>query len=411
MRDSHAAIGKSGIGRRDFVKLGAGAGAITMLSACAGTEKAAAPPPAAGGSAAAQDAEKVIWETPQSKRPNISVDVHAHWSPESYVQALRDVGRKGSDEPIQALIENLKTKIKFMDEKSVKMLVLTLGGRQPWYWLSPEESARQAALINDAGIEAYKAFPDRFVLGAEIPTKDPVLSLKEVNRIAGSPAVRGLHLPPTMEFKDYIFDPAFAPVLARAEELGWPLLLHPLDEEVNYFGGTQTRIGQPLTEDTFIYNTLGFPMDTATTAALFIVTGTLDKYPKLQVVLPHAGGNFPYVAGRIEHGIARRKFPLKRPFKEYFRQFHYDTMAYYPETMRFLIEFAGVDHIMIGTDHSYLRSPNDRSDAGGRRQNVYEWPHWLVEAMKLPKDQEEMILWGNAAKLFRLDQGSTKRTT
>ena len=75
-------------------------------------------------------------------------------------------------------------------------------------------------------------------------------------------------------------------------------------------------------------------------------------------------------------------------------------MAYYPETMRFLIDFAGVDHIMIGTDDSYTRSPLDHTGPG--RQNRYEWPHWLVEAMKLPKDQEEMILRGNAAKLFRL---------
>src|SRR3989304_1671347 len=70
----------------------AGGGGITMWGACAATEKAAAPPPAAGGSAAAQDAEKVIWETPQSKRPNISVDVHAHWSPPSFANAQKEVG-------------------------------------------------------------------------------------------------------------------------------------------------------------------------------------------------------------------------------------------------------------------------------------------------------------------------------
>src|ERR1700730_7904975 len=128
---------------------------------------------------------------------------------------------------------------------------------------------------------------------------------------------------------------AVPPVLARCEELGYPLLFHPLDAEMHEYGGTQSRIGQPLTEDTFIYNTLGFPWDTATVAALFIVTGTLDKYPKLQVVLPHAGGPFPYSAGRIEHGIARRKFPLKRAFRGYLQQFYFDTMTYYPETLRF----------------------------------------------------------------------------
>jgi len=398
-RETHAAVGTSGVGRRDFVKLGAAAGALTMLNACAGPAPPAAPPPAAGGAAAAQDAEKVIWESPQSKRPNISVDVHAHWSPPSFANAQKEVG--GGRGSTRSLMDELNDNIKWMDEKSVQAVIWTVSGRKPWYWLSPAESAREAALVNDAGFEAHKAFPDRIFLGAEIPAMDPELSLKELNRVAGHPAVKGLALPLSMLNKDYMFEPAFAPVLARCEQLGYPLLFHPLDGEVHEYGGTQSRFGQPLTEDTFIYNTLGFPMDTATVATLFIVTGTLDKYPNLQLVLPHAGGNFPYIAGRIEHGITRRKFPLKRPFREYFRQFHYDTMAYYPETMRFLIEFAGVDRIMIGTDHGYSRSPNDRSGTGGR-QNRYEWPHWLVEAMKLPKDQEEMILRGNAAKLFRL---------
>jgi aminocarboxymuconate-semialdehyde decarboxylase len=85
---------------------------------------------------------------------------------------------------------------------------------------------------------------------------------------------------------------------------------------VNESGGTQSRIGQPLTEDSFIYNTLGFPWDTSTVAALLIVTGTLDKYPNLQVVLPHAGGAFPDIAGRLQHRIERQKFPLKRSFRD-----------------------------------------------------------------------------------------------
>jgi aminocarboxymuconate-semialdehyde decarboxylase len=238
-------------------------------------------------------------------------------------------------------------------------------------------------------------------LGAEIPAFDPALSLKEVNRIAGNPAVKGIALPTSMINKDYVFEPAFEPVLARCAELGYPLLFHPLDGEVHEYGGTQTRIDSPLTEDTFIYNTLGFPWDTATVASLFIVTGLLDKYPNLQVVLPHAGGVFPYVAGRVQHGIERRKFPLKRPFREYGKQFYYDTMTYYPETMRFLIDFAGVDHVLIGTDNGYNSSALDHSSPG-TRQARYEWPNSIVEMMKLPKDQEEAILRGNAVKLFKL---------
>jgi aminocarboxymuconate-semialdehyde decarboxylase len=389
--------------RRDVLKLFGGSSVLSMLNAYAAdpvAEAAALPLPAQESMyAAAKDAETVIWEARQSQRPPISVDVHCHWSPPAYSNLLKeDAGRGGTTRSLAAELAN---NIKWMDERSVQTCIWTLGGGKPWHWLSPAEAARAVTLINDAGFEAHKMYPDRMFLGAEIPAFDPALSLKEVNRVAGNPAVKGIALPTSMIHKDYVFEPAFEPVLARCAELGYPLLFHPLDGEVHEYGGTQSRIGQPLTEDTFIYNTLGFPWDTATVGSLFIVTGILDRYPKLQVVLPHAGGVFPYVAGRVQHGIERRKFPLKRPFREYWKQFYFDTMTYYPETMRFLIDLVGYDHILVGTDSSYNASALDHSGGGGR-QGRYEWPNTLVEMMKLPKDQEEAILRGNAVKLFKL---------
>ncbi len=389
--------------RRDVLKLFGGASALSMLSAYAASpaaEAAALPlPPQESMNAAAKDAETVIWEARQSQRPPISVDVHCHWGPPAFASMMKEDGGRGGT--TRTLAAELANNIKWMDERSVQTCIWTLGGNKPWHWLSPAEAARAVTLINDAGFEAHKMYPDRMYLGAEIPAFDPVLSLKEVNRIAGNPAVKGIALPTSMINKDYVFEPAFEPVLARCAELGYPLLFHPLDGEVHEYGGTQTRIDSPLTEDTFIYNTLGFPWDTATVASLFIVTGTLDRHPNLQVVLPHAGGVFPYVAGRVQHGIERRKFPLKRPFREYNKQFYFDTMTYYPETMRFLIDFAGVDHVVVGTDNGYNSSALDHAGPG-TRQARYEWPNSIVEMMKLQKDQEEAILRGNAVKLFKL---------
>ena len=82
-------------------------------------------------------------------------------------------------------------------------------------------------------------------------------------------------------------------------------------------------------------------------------TGTLDKFPKLEIVLPHAGGAFPYVAGRLEHFMDHmggdRPKP-QRPFKTYVRRFHYDYLTYHPEGFRFLLSLVGSDRIVVGTD-------------------------------------------------------------
>jgi aminocarboxymuconate-semialdehyde decarboxylase len=273
-----------------------------------------------------------------------------------------------------------------MDEHGVQMHVLTLSGRMPWQWVAPATGAALARMLNDAAIEAHTAFPDRFLGGIEVSIRDPKLALQEVNRVAGKPGMRAVHLPNSIEGKDYLFEPAYDRLLARCEELELPLLFHPLDGAVNYYA--PSRMGDDLSARTNLMNTLGFPFETATTATKFIVTGTLDKFPKLEVVLPHSGGVFPYLAGRVEHGLNRKKFTLRHSFKEYIRRFHYDTLAYYPETLRFLIDTVGSDRVVIGTDNYAVMD--------------VEYPNALVEQLNLPAVDRDRILRGNAKRLFRL---------
>ena len=167
-------------------------------------------------------------------------------------------------------------------------------------------------------------------------------------------------------------------------------MFHPLDLSVNYFDGPSTRFAAPDSRFIRFDNTLGFPMETATCAAKFIVSGTLDKFTRLEIVLPHSGGSFPYVAGRVEQGLIGTKVALKRPFKEYIRRFHYDTMTYYPETLRYMIDLVGSDRVVVGTDNSY------------GRENNFEYPNAIVEHLNLPPADRDKILRGNAARLLKL---------
>ena len=318
--------------------------------------------------------------------PARSIDAHAHWTPPSYLKMLADLGRRGNRSgPPNPLMHDLAARVKWMDGRGVQMHVLTLSGGMPWQWASQDQANRMARAVNDAAIEAHKEFPDRFIAGVAMPMRDPVAAMKELDRVAGEPGIRAVHMPNSVEGHDYIFEPAYLPILARCEELGYPLLFHPLDGEDNHYAGKE-RLAGPA----FIYNTLGFPFETATTAAKFITTGLLDRFPKLEIVLPHSGGCFPYIAGRIEHSIRKgaTNIELKHPFRDYIRRFHYDTLAYYPETLRFMIELVGSDRLVIGTDNYAT-------------MDVAQ-PNELVEQLKLPAVDSERIFRGNAARLLRL---------
>src|SRR5438309_1063500 len=352
---------EAAIGRRDFIKLGAGAGVMMALDS---------------RGAAAQGA----------RAEPVSIDLHTHWVPEAYDKALAQLKRPtpASNNPLEF---DLDKRRKWMDEHGVQMHVLTLSGGMPWQWVPPDVGAHLAQIINDAAVEAHTAFPDRFVAGIELSIHDPELALKELNRVAGKPGLRAVHLPNSIQGRDYLFEPAYAPLLARCEQLGYPLLFHPLDGEANIYVGRQ-RLADPLSVSAGLSNSLGFPFETATTAAKFIVTGTLDKYPRLEIVLPHSGGVFPYIAGRADRYMMNSKFKLQHPIREYIRRFHYDTLTYYPETLRFLIGLVGSDRVVIGTDNFALMD--------------VESPNGLVEQLDLPTADRERILRGNAARLLQI---------
>jgi aminocarboxymuconate-semialdehyde decarboxylase len=317
-----------------------------------------------------------------------SIDCHAHWTPEPYRKALAEVRGAGSGGATPNPLDyDLEKRIAWMNDHGVQMHVLTLSGQMPWQWAPPDAGARLARIVNDAAVEAHAKHPDRFVGGIEMDIRDPAGALQELNRMAGKPGMRAVHLPNSFENRDYLFEPEYAPLLARCEQLGYPLLFHPLDGEVNIYGGKE-RLGNPLAASANLNNTLGFPFESATTAAKFIITGTLDKYPRLEIVLPHSGGCFPYVAGRIERGLKARNFKTQRPFREYIRRFHYDALAFYPETLRFLIELAGADRVVIGTDNYALMDMPQ--------------PNSLVEELKLAEREGELIYRGNAARLLRV---------
>jgi aminocarboxymuconate-semialdehyde decarboxylase len=370
MRESDLPARQPTIGRRSFIKVGAGGGAMmTMLNA---------------GAVSAQTA--AWWDVRPSKtglgRP-VSIDVHTHWAPEAYIKALAGLGHPIANP--NPLSFDLDKRRKWMDTHGVQMHVLTLDGLMPWQWTSPEEGMRLARLVNDAAIEAHTAFPDRFIAAIIAPVRDPELTLNELNRVAGKPGMRAVQLPDSVERHDYLFDAPFASVFARCEELGYPLLFHHIGTPENTYGGD--RLAGPPN----LSSALDAPFEHTVVATKFITSGTLDKFPKLEIVLPHAGGAFPDLAGRVDHFLyhmGRHLVTLEHPFKEYLRRFHYDYLTYYPEGFRLLISLVGSDRIVLGTD-SFAASDID-------------YPNAVLDQFDLPAADRDRILRGNAMRLFRL---------
>ena len=172
MKNSDAPATGSALGRRDFMKIGAGGAMLTALPAAV----------------AAETKEKGVdwWDAKPGKggvgKP-VAIDCHAHWSPEPYNKALADLGQPLANP--YPLNYDLEKRLQWMDEHGVLMHCLTLSGSMPWQWTSAEQGAHLAQIINDTGIEVHKKHPDRFVLGIEMPVRDPQLALEGIESRRG----------------------------------------------------------------------------------------------------------------------------------------------------------------------------------------------------------------------------------
>ena len=365
--------------RREFLKTGAVATAAAtaaglMGAKTAGAADAPAVPGFSGDKSFAATATPRPWTRPQRKTDPISIDMHNHWAPAGYLKAKAELGKPDFLDPINHDMERRK---KIMEAMGIKSSVLTLGGFRPWQWVTAEQGARIASITNDEALEAHKANPGSFYFGIEVNCSDAAGALKELNRMAGKPGMVCLHLCTSLAGREFMFEPAFAPVLARAEELGLPIWLHPLDGEPNWFAGHRLAdVPSGVAPDADLNaganrfpgltNSLGNSLEMAVTISKLIVSGTLDKYPNLTFMAAHGGGAIPYVAGRLD-GRGGGGSRLKQPIYSYLRRFYYDAATYWVPSLHYL-----------------ARDGRRRPHRAGHRQHVRPGRQPDVEPASLP---------------------------
>jgi aminocarboxymuconate-semialdehyde decarboxylase len=109
-------------------------------------------------------------------------------------------------------------------------------------------------------------------------------------------------------------------------------------------------------------NTVGYPLDSTLMAAHLMASGALDELKTLRIVIPHGGGYVPYQIGRFAH--AHRNRPAasratKSSPADLFKRFYFDALTHDPRSTRHLINMAGADRVVIGTDNPFNMGYDD----------------------------------------------------
>jgi len=324
-----------------------------------------------------------------------SIDIHAHFFPLSFLKLIEKEGaefgvscsfanpdgpfisaEERSTPPLEKEYYDLDARLASMDEQGVDVHALSL--TQPMlYWASPDLSRRLSEAFNDACVEAHEAHPERFVGLAILPMQEPDLAIAELERVSKLPGMCGVYMATRILDKE-LSDPAFFPVYEKIEELGWNIFLHPIKVV------DPKRLGK-----FYLTNFIGNPTESAIAASHLIFGEVLDRFPKLTFCLPHAGGTFPYLVGRINHGWGVRPEcqHLKNPPIDYLRRFYYDTITHSEPILSFLIDFVGADRVVLGSDFCFDMS--------------YQRPVDVVTNHPgLSDEDRNLILSGNAKRLL-----------
>ena len=328
------------------------------------------------------------------------IDVHTHFYPKAFLDLISDegkpfdasvdygnpngpvihIGSRRPSSPLRKPFFDLNARVKEMDQAGIQTHVLSMAS--PMIdWAKGQFAAKLSRIYNNTLNDAHIAFPDRFVGLATLPFREPDLALIELERVASLPGIRGVYVGTNIEGQE-ISDEEFHPIWGRMESLGLPLFLHP----------PPSVIGSDRLTGYHLRNILGNPFDTAVAATRLMFSGMLDKFSSLDICLPHGGGAFPFLVGRMTKGWEVREEcrHLERPPTEYVRRFRYDTVTHSSDALEYLIEAAGSDRIMVGSDYCF--------DMG------YDDPVAVVKGLKRVRTGDKTrILRTNAAQLLKIN--------
>ncbi len=317
-----------------------------------------------------------------------TVDAHAHCI---FADALELLGTgaqavvpatKGVAEHFLAVPDVVAGRLQAMDEMGIDLEVLSINPF--WYAAERDRAARIVELNNQHLAELVAAHPDRFGAFAALTMQFPDLAVKQLEDAVRKQGLKGAAIGGSV-LGDSFSEPKYRPILAKAEELGAVLFIHPQ---------STPELAKRFAGNGWLSNLIGNPLDTTIALQHLIFEGTLDRFPGLKVLAAHGGGYLGSYAPRNDHacfvspqncnpGVALKKQPT-----EYLNQLYFDSLVFTPEALRHLAAQVGAGQIVLGTDFPipWELHPVDH----------------VMNTTTLGDEEKAAILGGNAARLFGL---------
>jgi predicted TIM-barrel fold metal-dependent hydrolase len=287
------------------------------------------------------------------------IDVHQHVVPPFWAVGLPEHGGDAADWHSSAWTP--QGAIDVMDSLQIATGILSLPAPSVTGWRGSERR-HIARRVNEytAGLVAER--PQRFGNFATLPLPDIDSALVEVEY-----AFRTLHVDGVAVLSNY-----------GGQYLGEPM-----------FDALWAALNQ---HDAVVFVHSDKPFEMARTAVQMVLNGVLDRYPRLRIVLSHAGGLSPFAASLF----AQPKTALRTEAADTasllasFQRFYFDLAPFSgPTALSGLATLALPERMLFGTD--FPSAPPSVSAAFAAKLDAYAW---------LETDELAAVNRANASSLF-----------
>ena len=326
------------------------------------------------------------------------IDMHAHWRPAEFTEALRArtteprVARnedgvevlktRMGEEPLSNAFDEVDFHLARMNRQGVSTSVLSLLGSFCWVEAQPlDVSLPLCRLFNDSVSRLCQAHEGRFAAYAALPLVDISAAAAELERALGLPGIVGTQVPGNA-FQTRKDAEAMRPLLEVANRHRAVLFIHHGPRPGDAFPKVAPDVDNARRRN----GTLDMQASLSSVMMTLCLTDYLAPYPDARIHVHNLGGNIPYEVERMDHrcllDTPKEELPSSRIRRS---PVYVDCNSFGPRAIEAAVRLYGADRIVCGTDGTEFGC---------------EWTTKALADAEIGEDARQKILHGNAAAML-----------
>ena len=311
------------------------------------------------------------------------IDIHAHYHPARFDDALRRLGYPGTfGGPVTDSADHIQQRLEMMETAGVSLQVLSPAAGHAPYGTEEATAVEAAQVGNELTAEFVSRYPDRFKAFVSLPLPHIDASLRELRRGLDDMGMIGVNI--------------HCSVLERSSA---EAEFEPIYEEINrrhgliFYHPCGNGLCSPLITDYGLGAAVGTSLEDAAIALHLIARKLPAKYPNITYVIPHLGGPIAMLLERLDNQFSMQRRELPEPPSATARRFYYDTVGHGSHAAMLCAWKAyGADHIVPGSDFPVLCA----------FETYARTFSWIRDVEGIPDADKEQILEKTAPTILKM---------